>query len=772
MLASSLMPFTLAIGDIENAMDVDIEKTSLNTLSPAVIPFTILAATKEKSVEAEATCQKGPHAHRISIRHQEGSGVGFREGYSSVDAFLTLFPSCACRPFIDLRGHYFNDGKWAANAGLGLRKAIKRCKAVAGANLYYDFRDAPHSGSGFHQIGPGVELLFDKCDLRANAYITIGKRTRVYQKKFTHFAGHNAFFLEKKKQAMHGGDIQIGGKLLRKRDSFLHAAVGGYYFRGRSGRDAIGGMVRATAQISPYFTIEGQGSYDTEFKGRGWGSIAVNIPFGGRIKEKTKGLSCETIESLQERFVEQVPRFEILVVNTHRKKSIGLNPATGLPINFIFVDNMRGSSDGSFENPYATLVQAQNNSQPGDFIYVFPGDGTARGIDHGITLKNNQVFTSSAVPLQAETSFGVVTIPAQTVSMPKIAGLDAVAAVMLNNTTGVTVQGFEFNFIGTDFAVIGNNASNLIIAYNSFPDSFADGIHLTNSNNIRILSNQFTLSSFSALSPVGASLTDCRGTVDFKNNAMTGTATGFHWNNSIAASIHGSLTDNVSIGAHSGMFDVTLSNCIGTCEIFSNVAQNPSIPTALTHVIVDILGTSHVNATIRNNTFTSTDTSASNQISGIQCFYSNTSTGLLICKQNTMINMGDHGINLSTFNSAVTTLDVIENGLINVNLNKLSTGGMFFGFNGSSTTLKLCNNASFTNPASSLTSPGFLIDPADMTSNHLQSPDGTLSGLAAINPGSTNGGDVPPGKIGAITINNPSRVVFDTVSPFNCEASP
>lgn len=760
-LTSSLVPLTLALANAENLMDACLEKTSLSAITPGPVPYTVFIAKSEDPAEepVEVGCEKGPHAHRISARHQEGTGVGFSQGYSSVDAFLTLFPSRSWRPFVDLRAHYFNDDKWAANAGVGLRTTIERIKAVFGANVYYDFRDSPHSG-GFHQIGPGVELLFGKWDLRANGYITIGNKTRVYQKKFTHFAGHNALFLEKKKQAMHGADIQVGAELFRHRAFNMHAAVGGYCFIGRSGKDAAGGMIRITARLSPYITIEGQGSYDAVFKGRGWGSIALNLPFGGRIKEKANAFSSGTCRRLEDRFVEQVPRFEILVVNTHRKKSIGLNPATGLPINFIFVDNVRGSSDGTFEHPYATLAQAQNNSIAGDYIYVFPGDGTTRGMNQGITLKSNQVFTSSAIPLQAETGFGMVTIPAQTTAMPKITNSNVLGSVVaVDNTTGVTVQGFELAFAGATSGVKGANINNILIANSVFPDSFTRGIDLTFGHNTRILSNQFTFSPFSALSPRGANLTNCNGSIDFKNNISTGTAIGLRLTNNFTSVIHASVTDNLVIGGND-VFAGTFTSALGTIEVSSNIAQNPRVTTAINLDLV-FDGASNIATRIFNNNFSSSDTSVLNGIAGIQLGYLDTAKGSVILDGNTITNMGFRGVFINTTLSSSPTITVSNNTATNVNFNQNTLGGISTVLNGSST-LKLCNNFSTTGVA--MPTPGYYINPA--LGAHLQSPDGTLAGVAAINSGS------PGATVGPITVTIPANLVIDTVSPFNCQALP
>ena len=89
------------------------------------------------------------------------------------------------------------------------------------------------------------------------------------------------------------------------------------------------------------------------------------------------------------------------------------------PYFFVFVDNT-SSSNGTYESPYHSLAQAQDNSSPNDIIYVFPGDGTTTGMDSGISLQANQKFWGSGISHSIQTSEGTISIPAQSSSSPTI----------------------------------------------------------------------------------------------------------------------------------------------------------------------------------------------------------------------------------------------------------------------------------------------------------------------------------------------------------------
>ena len=70
-----------------------------------------------KSVSASA------HSDMIYFKHIEGKGYGYKEGYSTVGAFITPYSTFSnLLPFLDLRGHVFNSTwKFAANAGVGFK---------------------------------------------------------------------------------------------------------------------------------------------------------------------------------------------------------------------------------------------------------------------------------------------------------------------------------------------------------------------------------------------------------------------------------------------------------------------------------------------------------------------------------------------------------------------------------------------------------------------------------------------------------------------------
>jgi hypothetical protein len=83
--------------------------------------FTVMAFADELSSGA-AELYPSDRPYHASFRHIEGGGIGYNHGYTTFEAFLAPGPeSFRVMPFVDLRGHVFNDGKMAANAGLQMR---------------------------------------------------------------------------------------------------------------------------------------------------------------------------------------------------------------------------------------------------------------------------------------------------------------------------------------------------------------------------------------------------------------------------------------------------------------------------------------------------------------------------------------------------------------------------------------------------------------------------------------------------------------------------
>jgi hypothetical protein len=136
-------------------------------------------------------------------------------------------------------------------------------------------------------------------------------------------------------------------------------------------------------------------------------------------------------------------RFEIPVIRSKKRRSLAIDPATGQPWQVWFVNNT-SHSEGTFESPFPTLVQAQNASAPNDMIYVFPGDGTSTGMNAGIVLQDQQKLFGSAISQTIPTALGTVVILAQSSPRPLLTNLGGTGIVVQlangNEVSGLNIQ--------------------------------------------------------------------------------------------------------------------------------------------------------------------------------------------------------------------------------------------------------------------------------------------------------------------------------------------
>ncbi len=98
-----------------------------------------------------------------------------------------------------------------------------------------------------------------------------------------------------------------------------------------------------------------------------------------------------------------------------------IDPKTQKKIHVFFVNNAKERcGDGSFQEPFNTLKAAQEASEPYDIIYVFYGDGTSKGMNEGIVLKDFQHLLGSSYPYVFETPHGTLFFPSLSDKPPTI----------------------------------------------------------------------------------------------------------------------------------------------------------------------------------------------------------------------------------------------------------------------------------------------------------------------------------------------------------------
>ena len=337
----------------------------------------------------------------LTMRHRESQGVGYNQGYSTLDYYLTGQYSRSELLF-NLRGHVFNDGKGAGNGGLGYRYSLNDDTSRIGANFYYDVRDSKHFIA--QQVAGGLEWISKMVDVRVNGYLPVGKQGRFSENRFQGFSGNQIVVNKKFSSALPCIEGELGTSVAKP----FYLAAGSYYLYKESSHSlpvgkALGWKVRFDVDMGHYFSVGALVTHDRIFKTRYQGYLGLNIPLGPWKAMK------DGFKTFEKR---RIVRNEIIPIQTKKKRNSPISEADGVTTTrFIFVNNQaQGGGNGTFEHPFASLKEAENGSKAGDVIYVYPGDGTPRHMDEGIILKENQILASSGSALDIND----IEIPAQT----------------------------------------------------------------------------------------------------------------------------------------------------------------------------------------------------------------------------------------------------------------------------------------------------------------------------------------------------------------------
>ena len=200
----------------------------------------------------------------MQLMHHTTKGMGSHTGYSSADFFLLPHENEGHDfiPFINARGHLFNDGEIASNLGFGGRFPTSFWNF--GSNLFYDYRQM--AKEHFHQVGVGLEALSEKIDFRLNGYLPIKEIGR------------------DEKQALSHMEAEIGWPLFSFFACDVYTAIGSYYL---SSND-IGGKTKMHAQIADYLFLGLEATYDSLYRSAVQGIFSFSMPLGPKPAQDKK----------------------------------------------------------------------------------------------------------------------------------------------------------------------------------------------------------------------------------------------------------------------------------------------------------------------------------------------------------------------------------------------------------------------------------------------------------------------------------------------------
>lgn len=216
---------------------------------------------------------------RIDIGSATGDFIGIRRSFFEFGAFTPLSDGCEWLPFIDARGYYFQNDRWAANAGVGLRYILEN-DYILGVNGYYDYLEGQRH-SAFHRAGLGLELLTCHFDIRINGYFPIQTTNTKSWSLYT-VDTETVYWNYREFAVRTGFDAEIGTHLFDWGNFSTYAAIGPYFYD--FGKQSLkrssfwGGQVRIEADWNNYLSLQFRGSYDRLYRSEGQFKIQFSMP--------------------------------------------------------------------------------------------------------------------------------------------------------------------------------------------------------------------------------------------------------------------------------------------------------------------------------------------------------------------------------------------------------------------------------------------------------------------------------------------------------------
>ncbi len=125
------------------------------------------------------------------------------------------------------------------------------------------------------------------------------------------------------------------------------------------------------------------------------------------------------------------------------------------PVKIWFVNNTNPFfGNGSYKNPFNTLLAAQEASKPGDVIFVFPGDHTTKGMDQGFVMKNRQRLLGAGVSHRIEFPKKKLIVRAPSTTLPRITHTSGHVIILANSCE---VSGFNIVDITDGDGILGGD---------------------------------------------------------------------------------------------------------------------------------------------------------------------------------------------------------------------------------------------------------------------------------------------------------------------------
>ncbi|MCU7860565.1 MAG: inverse autotransporter beta domain-containing protein, partial [Candidatus Thiodiazotropha sp. (ex Lucinoma kastoroae)] len=389
--------------------------------------------------------------------------------------------------FIDFRDENGSPNEESAGKSTGLLyRWLSDSNTVEGLYGYVDQNKSPNNNR-LKRFVLGFESLSNHWSYRINGYIPTKDMKRIEGSGKLYIKGHNVYEEQSGYYERARPGLELSASYTIPYLNNTKAHIKGYTFWSRHASSVTGGSIRVEKQINDHVNLVTSLQHDSIEGWDNYAGIKFNYKFGG-VKKMPSDHNIFKKMAVPIQKLDEVPSYRVYKLNYEGK------PDKEQPLDFfgkrhdklIFVDNEAQSvGDGTRENPYNNLEDAEKNSKNRELIYVLYGDGTSNGYGSGFTMKEGQSLVGSGVGLS---------LRGKTLIAPKMSSKGKPIMTKITNKRGAIVKlankssvaGFEFNvrYIGIygwdiDRVSIFNN-----MFYSELPNTSDTAIKLANEGNI------------------------------------------------------------------------------------------------------------------------------------------------------------------------------------------------------------------------------------------------------------------------------------------------
>ena len=543
------------------------------------------------------------------MTHFVGDGVGYDDSFTNFSMFQPLWNGHDSMWFVDgrfnLRNNFLNDLRMGGNLGWGFRQFFDATGVGWGASLWWDIDDT-HQNL-YHQVGVSLERFGQFWDWRANGYFPTGnsRNALAFSPTSTQliFVGNSAALARTRfdEAALKGFDMELGTKLYgRFADQFNIRAYGGlYHFQGNEGKHVWGGRTRIESNLTPNTAAQLLVTSDATFGNNVvlgltmyLGSGATSFPV--RSSNVTiRGQSPDIALVPTHRINQPVQRQYLMTIANQAVSDpviqmVGVNGDSSL----IHIDSTNPGGDGTFDNPFQTLLEAQNNSAVNDIIIAHAGSDFAAGGETIQLQQGQQLLGDGKTHLIPVVGMGLTPLPqgnpASTV-VPIFGGIGLANDVLVSSVQVNQPVADQFGFFASGITTTAN--------VNCFTIIGGNGIQVQNTTgtiNFSLpvsITTDGTSDAFQIVN--GAPI------VNFDGTDASGNAVAFNNSNSRlltvtdAAAATNVVFSNVTLNDTAGQ-GILIDNLSGNLTINGNVNITNSTTSGVS--IVDSSGTVDFNA--------------------------------------------------------------------------------------------------------------------------------------------------------------------------------